>query len=299
MKTKLLALALGACVSFSAFAGPVVPLPPSPLYMKFNGNEQIANAGNTTWGTNTSISASVAAQTADIAANPLHAGEINWGVFTMTNVDYGVVTTPNDRISDSGTAFFNQSPATNNAQVTGMFYGVKTHAPNTLDPFPATSGFIDLYWRDLDFFTFTSNATTTPTVRTAYDQATGYTEGDLLVHLAFASGIDADGSIFISGSVVPGPTNFHGLAASYANVLGTDGFWASQLNSDYFNTVFGTRDIRFDNIYQNRAAWNGPGITGAELNDPAQAFALPEPGALSLMGLALVGMGAMRRRKQK
>jgi hypothetical protein len=60
------------------------------------------------------------------------------------------------------------------------------------------------------------------------------------------------------------------------------------------------RDLRFKNSYNYNQVWNsGDNILGARIDDPGQAYALPEPGALSLMGLAMVGMGAALRRRDK
>ena len=287
MKSKLFALAFGLTMSMSAaIAGPVQALPGGPIYLKFNGNEQLAVApGATTW-----------------AADPSKK-EINWGVFTMTTMHPGAVEDPNSTIGQNGPAFFSDSV---NSQVTGMFYGVQGLPAGTGgNPFPATSGFIDLWWRDIDAgMSYTNNAVGGPGIRTAFDKATGYTEGTFLARIRFDSGINVDPSVFINGSVFPNAAGtFSGVATSFGSIdLAAGGAWATQLDTNYFNTDFGQRDLRFRNNYENKASWDGApgsGIRGARLDDPGQAFAIPEPGVLALMGLAFLGMGAARRRRNK
>jgi len=282
---KLLAFAAGTVMSMSAFAAAAPStLPSGPIYLKFSGQEQIAVNGAHTYGNS----------------------EINWGVIIVSTAEKGDVNTPNDAIDPNGEIFYVNGQQ---GQITGMFYGVQAGEPSATNPFPATGGYLDLYWRNLDTMSKStvSNNDVAPNVRCGESCATGFTEGQFLARIMFDTGMDTDSAInTIVGTETPSSNGFSGFADSYGSVVadatvnGQTGLWADQLNSDWFNSYLGMRDLRFKNSYNYNSKWNsGTDILGARIDDPAQAFALPEPGALSLMGLAMVGMGAALRRREK
>jgi hypothetical protein len=277
---KLLAFAVGAVMSMGAYAAPAPStLPAGPIYLKFSGQEQIAINGAHTFGTN----------------------EINWGVILVSTAEQGDVNTPHDAIDPNGNIFYVNGQG---GQITGMFYGIQQGSPSASNPFPATGGYLDLYWRDLATMSKSSvsNTAIDPSIRCGVSCATGFTEGSFLARIMFDTGMDVGNPTnTIVGDTVPSSNGFTGQADSYGSVVtSAGGLWANQLNSDWFSSYLGLRDLRFKNSYNYNPVWSqGSDILGARIDDPGQAFALPEPGALSLMGLAMVGMGAALRRREK
>jgi hypothetical protein len=277
---KLLALAVGAVMSMGAYAAPApTNLPAGPIYLKFSGQEQIAINGAHTFGNS----------------------EINWGVIIVSTAESGDVNTPHDAIDPNGDIFYVNGQG---GQITGMFYGIQQGTASATNPFPATGGFLDLYWRDLSTMSKSSvsNTDIDPSVRCGQSCATGFTEGAFLARIMFDTGMDVSNRTnTIVGNQVPSSNGFSGQADSYGSVdTSAGGLWANQLNSDWFQSYLGMRDLRFKNSYNYNQVWNGgDNILGARIDDPGQAYALPEPGALSLMGLAMVGMGAALRRRDK
>lgn len=321
MKKTIISLALAVGLPAVAVAAPI-SLPGGPVYFQFNNMEQISPVNSIT----------VPGGSIDVngdGVNDTPTNEGNWGVFNVSSMQYGAVSTPHNDISGGSTFFsdFGPSDSFGFGQISGIFYGITNLATcPTGYQLCSTGGWLDIYWEDNGADDITSadlNGTYAPTNRTAANQAGIFTDGTLLVRLAFAPGIVSGSStINITGTVAPSTSGFSGQADSFADVMdinndgvidSADGAWAGKLNTDWFwvdvdgDGVLGEtgeqRDLRFSNFYNQLANWNGgdptqTGIFGARSNDPGRAYAAPEPGALALMSIGLLGLGfASRRRK--
>ena len=277
---KLTAVSMAAACGFfagGALAEPI-SLPFGPIFVQFQNFEQI-----------------------NPAADP---GEENaWGIARINQMSTGTILIPNSEITGN-VEFFDGTSATG-PQVTAMFYGLEaTECTSTL--LCSTSGFMDLYWDEAGLVgggTIVSwdSATLTPALRTGTDSYTGVTDGIFLARLEFASGADAaDSDITLTGDIIPQQTGFSGVANGFFNVdVDAGGVWAGSLDGDWFDTVFGTRDLKFKNSYVGPlGAWTDQVSLGAVSTDPVQAFAVPEPGSLGLLGLGLLGLSLVFRRRR-
>jgi len=274
MKKVLLTLTFWLGIAIGAAQGAPIGLPTGPLFIQFQNFEQISpTAGSGT--------------------------ENAWGIVQVRQISTGIVIIPNSEIAGN-VSFFDGTSATG-PQVTGMFYGLNA-TTCTSTPLCSSGGLLDLYWDDPSGTIVTwDSAILTPALRTGVSTYTGITDGTFLARLAFASGADAaNGGITLTGDVIPSSTGFSGVANGFLNVdVTAGGAWANTLNGDWFNTVFGTRDFKFKNSYIGPlASWTGANALGAFSTDPVQAFAVPEPGTVALVGLAMAIAGGLARRRR-
>ncbi len=274
MKRVVLSALASLSIAVPAMAAPVLPAN-TPLFFQFVNLEQV----------DTTLTNSI-----DVPGPYGTAG--NWGVILITSIQEGSVTVPNQDIQGGGSFVFTNG-GVGGTQVTGVFYDIQLDSGTA-----AHGGVLDLY--SVDNGTIDSNCTSGQTCAPDAATVTKFTQGTFLGRILFASGIDPlNPTTTIKSSTDVTTLTGSGQADSFGNIdLAAGGAWASTLNGDWFNTPFGTRDIRFSNFFNLNPLWDGgAGVNGLRSNDPARVMTVPEPMSLTLLGLGLFGVGLRSRKR--
>ena len=293
--TVFLAVFAAAVLSGATVMAAPITLPVSPLFIQYTNDEQFS-VSNSIHSTNATTGAVTS--------------EGNWGILQISNIFKGTALNPQGSDIQGGGANVFTDGGVGGHQITGIFYGTTVNQGGL----SAQGGVVDLYWQDVGKANTGADlaAGFDPTRRLNQKTYTGYAEPlnpgfIFLAQLIYGPGCDSNPLHNVCTGVAPGTAD--GTAKSYQSVnLAAGGLWASQLDTNFFTLdangqpLGPAQDVRTDSNFSinGASAWNGSGdIIGLRSNDPVRALVTPEPGTLSLFGLGMLGMGFLRRRKQK
>ena len=293
--TVFLAVFAAAVLTAATVVAAPITLPVGPLFIQYTNDEQFS-VSNSIHSTNPTTGAVTS--------------EGNWGILQISNIFKGTALNPQGSDIQGGGANVFTDGGVGGHQITGIFYGTTVNQGGL----SAQGGVVDLYWQDVGKANTGADlaAGFDPTRRLNQKTYTGYAEPlnpgfIFLAQLIYGPGCDSNPLHNVCTGVAPGTAD--GTAKSYQSVnLAAGGLWASQLDTNFFTLdangqpLGPAQDVRTDSNFSinGASAWNGSGdIIGLRSNDPVRALVTPEPGTLSLFGLGMLGMGFLRRRKQK
>lgn len=285
MKSKLLALALGAAFSVGAFAIPTVDL---TYYAGYNGVAKIKLTGYENF------------------TSGLVVGSQNYGVLKVTSIQ-----------DNNGNLMWFDGK--NGTEISGVFSSIELTTATAPDLFGTVSlaakgGLGSFYANAAGSFTtaggFSQGALGFSDLGCAvntlcYDGVTNAAVGGKLFDANWVGGVldafaNTTTTVFGSLNLVTGK----GSAGGYMSVVAGSGPEAIKWNTDGFTFV---NNPKADLLAENRfcsvgfqgcnTAADGGNFWAFAIEDPITGKPLPEPGSMALVGLGLLGVAAIRRRR--
>lgn len=310
MNKKLIsALVAGLALSAAAIA-PAHALSISAGNFKFSlDNYDAGTTGYATFGVNYGngvnlCSSTLGCDTAKGTSAPGSIGsEDSWGIFSITAIS-NLATGQNTYVSGQGGQF-----------LTGVFYGLTDYRVDAATVFGTTyeqafaqGGRFDL-WLNNAAYDPTNSATAAtndgPAGRIGVDGYQGITNagGTKVLSADFAAGVDPTQTAATYKNLSAPFSNYAGSGQGFLDITyaaNAGGFDFSRLDtSAQVDTQGNLHDMFLDTSYSDAngiassLGWSVHSVTQVTGN------AIPEPGSMALVGLGLMGLAGLRRRKEQ